>query len=557
MNETTTDAAAIFAPLWKRKWLILAVGILVAGATYAYYKNKPSVYTASTQLYLGGDAEAQSALAGTSGKSTLSGRALADQVGLINSPVIGEGVRKQLRKEGDLAAARGKAKAASTATSDFITISTEANRPRGAINLANAYARAYINRERSSYVRAVDAAIANTRQQLRRLETSQSAPTPTTTKSPSGAKGNTAAKAPATLSGSATIQAASLASKLNQLESQLSVSGVQQVGTAKASPLPVSPTPKKNAIFGFVLGLVLASIAAYILSRFDRRVRSLDDVEHIFGTQILTMLPVVRKPVIHEDGRPRPSDPLVEPIRRLHATLALGDMLEHDREHSPRVILVLSADAGDGRSALIADLALVQRDAGERVAVIEADFRRPVQAKLLDVTSPAGLGQVLTGALPLDDAMQRVASVNAGVSVNAAAPGAEVATAVQSPSQGSISVLTSGEAVANPSALLASRTMAGLLGSIAEDFDHVLIDAPPPLEVSDVMPLLHSVDGIVIVVRLGHTRETSAQRLAELLGRTSSAPVLGVVANHVPRADIERYGYSSTPGRKRRRRNAG
>jgi Mrp family chromosome partitioning ATPase/capsular polysaccharide biosynthesis protein len=557
MNESTTDAAAIFAPLWKRKWLILAVGILVAGATYAYYKNKQPVYTASTQLYLGGDAEQQSALNGTQGKSTLSGRALADQVGLINSPVIGEGVRKQLRREGDLAAARGKAKAASTATSDFITISTEAHTPRGAIALANAFARAYITRERSSYVRAVDAAIANTRQQLRRLETSQSAPTTSITKSPSGAKGNTAAKAPAALSGSATIQAASLASKLSQLESQLSVSGVQQVGAAKASPLPVSPTPKKNAIFGFVLGLVLASIAAYILSRFDRCVRSLDDVEHIFGTQILTMLPVVRKPVIHEDGRPRPSDPLVEPIRRLHATLALGDMLEHDRERAPRVILVLSADAGDGRSALIADLALVQRDAGERVAVVEADFRRPVQAKLLDVPSPAGLGQVLTGALPLDDAMQRVASVNTGVSVNAAVPGAEVATAVQSPSQGSISVLTSGEAVANPSALLASPTMAGLLGSIAEDFDHVLIDAPPPLEVSDVMPLLHSVDGIVIVVRLGHTRETSAQRLAELLTRTSSAPVLGVVANHVPRADIERYGYSSTPGRKRRRRNAG
>jgi Mrp family chromosome partitioning ATPase len=216
---------------------------------------------------------------------------------------------------------------------------------------------------------------------------------------------------------------------------------------------------------------------------------------------------------------------------------------------------VLSPDAGDGRSTLIADLALVQRDAGQRVAVVEADFRRPVQAKLLDVASPAGLGQVLTGTLGLDDAMQRVASVNAGVSVDASVPGADVATAVQTPSQGCISVLTSGEAVANPSALLASRSMSGLLGSIAEDFDHVLIDAPPPLEVSDVMPLLHSVDGIVIVARLGHTRETSAQRLADLLRRTSSAPVLGVVANHVARSDIERYGYSSTPGRKRRRRS--
>jgi Mrp family chromosome partitioning ATPase len=243
----------------------------------------------------------------------------------------------------------------------------------------------------------------------------------------------------------------------------------------------------------------------------------------------------------------------------LHATLQLGDMLEHDPEKSPRVILAISADAGDGRSTVIADLALVQRDAGERVAVVEADFRRPVQAKLLDAANGAGLGEVLTGGLPVDDAMQRVAPIHPALSVEAAGSIAEVATAVQAPEKGSAFVLTSGEAVANPPALLASRTMAGLLGSLAEEFDRVLIDAPSPLEVSDVMPLLHSVDGIVIVARMGHTRVTSAERLAELLTRTASAPVLGVVANYVPRVDIERYGFSSTSGRKRRPRksNAG
>ena len=188
MNETTTDAAAIFAPLWKRKWLILAVGILVAGLTYAYYKHKQPVYTASTQLYLGGS-ESQGALGGaTSGKATLSGRALADQVGLINSPVIGEGVRKQLRKEGDLAAARGKAKASATTTSDFITIATEAHTPKAAKALANGYARAYTARQRSNYVHGVENQISNTRQQLRRIESSQ---TPSTTKgSKAGAKGS-------------------------------------------------------------------------------------------------------------------------------------------------------------------------------------------------------------------------------------------------------------------------------------------------------------------------------------------------------------------------------
>jgi Mrp family chromosome partitioning ATPase len=228
-------------------------------------------------------------------------------------------------------------------------------------------------------------------------------------------------------------------------------------------------------------------------------------------------------------------------------------MLEPEHERSPRTILALSADAGDGRSTLIADLALVQRDAGERVAVVEADFRRPVQASLLDVTRSVGLGEVLAGTLPVDDALQRVASIHAGVSVETPGAAGEVATAVQAPNKGSVFVLTSGEAVANPPALLASRTMAGLLDSIAEDFDRVLIDAPPPLEVSDVMPLLHSVDGIVIVARMGHTRVTSAQRLAELLKHTASAPVLGVVANHVPRADIERYGFSPTSARRRRR----
>jgi Mrp family chromosome partitioning ATPase len=72
----------------------------------------------------------------------------------------------------------------------------------------------------------------------------------------------------------------------------------------------------------------------------------------------------------------------------------------------------------------------------------------------------------------------------------------------------------------------------------------VLIDAPSPLEVSDVVPLLGSVDAIVIVARIGHTRETSAQRLLQLLMRTPSAPVIGVVANGVTRKDSERYGIS-------------
>ncbi len=541
MNDTTSDAANIFAPLWKRKWLILAVAILVAAGTYEYYKRQRPTYKATTQLFLGGSAEQAALSSGGGGKATLSGRALADQVGLINSSVIGLGVHKRLRAEGNLGAATGKATATSSASSDFITITTEAHKPRAAAALANAYAAAYIARQRADYRRSVQAQISTVRQQLRRIE------------APPGKGGKVST------STSSTIQSASLASKISQLESTLSsYAGVQQVSPAKAEPLPISPKPKQNAIFGFVLGLILASIAAYALSRFDRRLRSLADVESMFHTEILAALPAVRSPVVRPDGSRAPAKSLLEPLRRLHTTLQLGHVSERARESAPRVLVFLSPDAGDGRSTLVANLARVQCEAGGRVAVVEADFRRPSLAKLLDAPGQYGLADVVTGRISLGEAMQVVKS-NQDLSVaDGSAPAADgaVSTMVESSTLGSLSLLVGG-AAANPPALLGGQAMADLVQSLAEEYDHVLIDAPPPLEVSDVMPLLQLVDGIVLVARIGHTRDVSARRMAQLLDRTATAPVLGAVGNCVPRKDVERYGFAWAPAGPRSRRLIG
>jgi Mrp family chromosome partitioning ATPase/capsular polysaccharide biosynthesis protein len=539
MNDATTDAASIFAPLWKRKWLILAVAILVGAGTYLYYKRQPAVYTAKTQLYLGGNSEQAAAVPGTGQTKTLSGRALSDQVEIINSSVISGEAHKRLREQHLLAAARGKVKAAASGSSDFIAINTEARTPRGAVTLANAVAQAYVKRQHANYLRGVKTAITNTREQLRRIETA-----PKT----KGAK--------STNSASTEIQTANLASKISQLESSLSgFTGVQQVSPAKASPRPVSPTPKKNAIFGFALGLILASVAAYALTRLDRRIRALSEVEDVFHTQVLAALPKVGSPVVRPGGQRGPAKQLIEPLRRLQTALALGDMVEGKATNGCRVVLCISADAGDGRSTLIANLARVQAEGGERVAVIEADFRRPSLAGLLDVSAPNGLAEVLTGKVACGSAMQAVKTVSRPTQAEEAVAGdGPVSTAVQADSVGSISVLLSGGEAANPPALLGSEAMARLLQSVSEDHDYVLIDVPPPLEVSDAVPLLRLVDGILLVARLGHTRDNSAQRLDELLRRTASAPVLGAVANCVPRKDLQRYGFSWAPTQQRRRK---
>jgi Mrp family chromosome partitioning ATPase len=345
------------------------------------------------------------------------------------------------------------------------------------------------------------------------------------------------------------IQEANLSSKINQLESSLGTTSAQQVKLAKRKgALLLSPKPRRDAIFGLVLGLVLAAIAAYAFSRFDRRLRSLASVDAAMGLPLLSAMPKVRQPVVRGRGEPpRPSVHLIEPLHRLQAALRVSGTADGAGALARRVILFTSADPGDGKSTLVGDLALVQREAGERVVVVEANFRRPVQSRLLGLEGEGRLADVLNGRLDADEVMQRVAPpwvpepppLDGGVGV---------ATAVQAPA-GSLFVLGGDRSVLNPPALLAQETTSELLRGLASRFDYVLIDAPSPLEFSDALPLLGLVDAVVVVARVGHSREASVRRLRELLGSPSSAPVLGVVANFVARGELKRYGFSSPDAR--------
>jgi Mrp family chromosome partitioning ATPase/capsular polysaccharide biosynthesis protein len=555
MNQTT-DATAMFAPLWRRKWLILAVGILVALGTYFYYKREHPNYLATTQVYLGAGAEEQAQI-GTSGAGTAKksgGLEPAAQATLINSAIIKSAAKEQLRKRSKSkavrAALKGKAKAKAPEKSEFLTISAEAHNAQGAALLANLTAETYVNRENRKYRREVQSALSLTRRQLRRIEASEDQRVVESSASAGKSSKSSSTKSSAP-SASETLQAANLSNKINQLEAGLAIVTVRQIDPAKRNRVEaVSSSPKRNGIFGFAIGLLLASLAVYALARFDDRLRRLAEIEAAFQTQILTVLRTVAHPVVHRDGKPTPSKLLRESLQRLHTTLQLGDAYEHG-PGQPRTLLFLSADAGDGQSTVLADLALIQSDAGAKVAIVEADFRRPVLAKLLDVSDRPGVAEVLAGSLTLDEAMQDVAALPVAAGAGAAAdlaPTAGVATAVGAPAAGSTSILVGATTVANPPALLARPAMGELLRSVAEEFDYTLVDTPPPLEVSDALPLLRLVDGIIIVARVGHTRAASASRLMQLLARTPSAPVLGVVANGVAPKDIKKYGFSAYSG---------
>ncbi|HWD11459.1 MAG TPA: Wzz/FepE/Etk N-terminal domain-containing protein [Solirubrobacteraceae bacterium] len=535
MNDTT-DATAIFAPLWRRKWVILAVGIVVGVASYFYYKREQPTYASSTQIFLGASAEEQAPGEKTSTK--LQSASVTDQVAVINS-IIAERVHQQLVREGKAALARtAKIRARNPEKSEFIVISVEGpHTSAGPALVANLTAQTYISRVRSSHKRVVERAIAIARSQLRRVE---AAGAPQTSAGSKEKRAGSTSPSPVTV-----LRATTLSTKINELESTLGATGAIQVKPANpATAKLLGPQPRKDAIFGFALGILLAAIAAYVLSRSDRRLRSLAGIEAAFQLPILTALPKVGRPVVVRDGRPIPSRVLLEPLRTLHAALRLGDSADGATNTARRVILAISPDAGDGKSSLIADLALVQRDAGLRVAIVEANFRRPVQARLLGSDQPQGLAEVLAGSVPIEEALMPVRPAEPAAP---APPSGAVLTAVGARA-GSLSLLAGGGEVANPPALMAHEAFPGILGALAAEFDYVLIDAPSPLEFSDVLPLLGGVDGLIILARVGHTREVAVRRLMDLLLRTPSAPVLGVVANCVAPRDSERYGFATSTG---------
>jgi Mrp family chromosome partitioning ATPase len=251
-----------------------------------------------------------------------------------------------------------------------------------------------------------------------------------------------------------------------------------------------------------------------------------------------------------------------ESFRALRTNLLL-------REHPLRTILVVSAVPGEGKSTIVRNLAIAYREEGQRVAVIDGDLRNPSLSGLFGVHNGPGLIDVLTGGATLDEAMEEVPVHAEGLetvaklrqamsrrrelSADAAGrqgrrSGVATATASDAPSgngvptangngtgkpdgPGWLSVLSTGPRPANPVSVIGSSRFHSLLDEIAAHHDVVLIDSSPMLSVSDVVPLLHLVDGVIVASRLSLTTRGAAAKLKESIARVPGAEVVGVAVN--------------------------
>ena len=261
MNETTADATNIFAPIWRRKWLILAVALLVAVGSYLYFKRENPTFQSQTQVFMGVSAEEQ-ALAGDATRtksSTLSGRSDGRQRdrGRRSPSETAQGTPLGPHQEGE-GRPEGPEK------SEPLDITVEARSRAGSALLANLVAQAYVKRQETKRTRAIRREIAITRAQLVRIEAASAAreaASETASKSKKGAAGSRGASA-------SSVDPGHEPEHEDQRTRRLAGAGDGGAAASgkAANAVLLSPKPRKDAVFGFVIGLLSACVAAVVAS---------------------------------------------------------------------------------------------------------------------------------------------------------------------------------------------------------------------------------------------------------------------------------------------------
>ena len=185
-------------------------------------------------------------------------------------------------------------------------------------------------------------------------------------------------------------------------------------------------------------------------------------------------------------------------------------------------MVITSANEGEGKSTVAANLARVLATAGQDTVLIDADLRRPVVAGIYGVDTQVGLAQVLVGDLTAEEALQE-----SGID--------------------HLKVMSAGRVPHNPSELLGSQRMQHLLQELSRDH-MVILDAPPLLPVTDAALLAAVADGAMVVFAVGHTYKEQA-RLAKRRLEQTGGRMLGVILNRAPMrgmgAVVYGYGYGS------------
>ncbi|ANY73380.1 MULTISPECIES: CpsD/CapB family tyrosine-protein kinase [Paenibacillus] len=197
-----------------------------------------------------------------------------------------------------------------------------------------------------------------------------------------------------------------------------------------------------------------------------------------------------------------PNSPRSEVYRLLRTRIQFSS-----KDQDLKTLVITSAQTGEGKTTTISNLAVIYAQEGKKVLLIDANMRKPSLHKMFSQMNHQGLSTVITGKDSFENAVQDTYISN-------------------------LRLLPAGPIPSNPSELIDSPAMWGLLEELEAQYDVILIDTPAMLEVSDSVIFSAMCDGVVMVAAAGRARKDYLRKAKEQLHHVN-ARILGVVLNQV------------------------
>ncbi len=311
---------------------------------------------------------------------------------------------------------------------------------------------------------------------------------------------------------------------------------IRPVDEARVPTAPAEPDVPRNLAFALALGITTGIGLAFLLEGIDNTVRTPEQAQTISALPSLGMIPLgsklgpeasggqrlmlaSSKEAVELVAQVRPQSQMAESYRALRTCLLLTSV-----GAPPKVILITSALPQEGKTTTSINTAIVLAQKGTRVLLIDADLRRPSIHRTFGMGPKVGLSNVLTGSATLQQAI------------------------VRSPLLPTLSVLPAGTPPPNPAELLASPNMKDVLAELREQYDHIVLDTPPTLSVTDAVVASTRADAVVLVIRSGQTTRQALRRARDILLQVN-AHVSGVLLNAVDLTSADYYYYYEYQGK--------
>jgi polysaccharide biosynthesis transport protein len=541
--EDQLDLRQYLNVLRRRKVPIIAVTLLVVGAALVASLLQTPIYEASAEVLLQERASERIFSADQQVPQRDVSR-VATAIEVMRSRSVVDAVEAALREsdppidvDGELRVDDLPLSIAAQGDTDVVRIAAEHEDPAQAAMIANTYARTYIAVRRELLVDDLLGAAERVQERLNVLEMQLAAVNEPVAdldrriadaaseaeRERLRAERDTVVENVAAQRQPLLAQRTSYAQQLDQLQlaGSIQTGGAQLVSQAQAPDEPVRPTPLRNAALALVLGALLGVGIAFLLEHLDDTVKDKDDLER--STEGLTALALVPTVSTWKDrSKPyvvslrEPTSPASEAYRSLRTSVQFLGL-----DKPLRLIQLTSANPGEGKSTTLSNLAVSLARAGQRVAVVCCDLRRPRIHEFFELDNSIGFTSVLLGQRSLSDALQPV------------------------PAEPGVTLLASGPIPPNPSELLSSSRAREVFGLLAAQFDVVLIDTPPVLPVTDGLIISSLVDATILVATAKRSTRKDTHRAMEVL-RQVDAPLVGAVLNGVESEGL--YGYGGYGG---------